>query len=103
MVRFGLPDQLDPDPLRSPAGGENHAKGPPAAGAPRCRIMDSDHIRIDLDREDAAALVYVLDSVIEPLQGTGYGALLKSLQTTLIGAFGGVRPERPDLVSTVQL
>ena len=58
--------------------------------------MDTDRITIQLPRDAAAALVHVLDSYIERDSGTGYGGILRSLQTTIIqDGFGGVRPDPP--------
>jgi uncharacterized protein with von Willebrand factor type A (vWA) domain len=58
--------------------------------------MDTDRITIQLPRDAAAALVHVLDRVIQRDSGTGYGSMLRSLQTTIIrDGFGGVRPDPP--------
>lgn len=55
----------------------------------------SDNITIQLDREDAAALIYILDPLIEQQSGSALGSLFRGLQTELIGAFGGTRPPSP--------
>ena len=58
--------------------------------------MDTDQITIRLHRDAAAALVHVLDHYIQRDSGTGYGGILRSLQTTIIqDGFGGVRPGPP--------
>jgi uncharacterized protein with von Willebrand factor type A (vWA) domain len=58
--------------------------------------MDTDQITIQLHRDAAAALVHVLDHYIQRDSGTGYGSILRSLQTTIIrDGFGGVRPGSP--------
>ena len=56
---------------------------------------DHDHISIRLHRDDAAALVHELDSVIADHAETGAGTLLRGLQTALVDAFGHVRPDLP--------
>jgi hypothetical protein len=56
--------------------------------------MDTDRITIQLPRDAAAAVVHVLDRYIQRDSGTGYGSILRSLQTTIIqDGFGGVRPD----------
>jgi hypothetical protein len=55
--------------------------------------MDDDHISIRLPRDDAAALVHELDSLIADHAGTGVGTLLRGLQTALTDAFGHIKPE----------
>ena len=58
--------------------------------------MDTDQITIRLHRDAAAVLVHVLDYYIQPDSGTGYGGILRSLQTTIVqDGFGGVRPGPP--------
>jgi hypothetical protein len=58
--------------------------------------MDTDQITIQLHRGAAAAVVHVLDYYIERDSGTGYGGILRSLQTTIIqDGFGGVKPGPP--------
>ncbi len=58
--------------------------------------MDTDQITIRLHRDAAAVLVHVLDYYIQQDSGTGYGGILRSLQTTIIqDGFGGVRPGPP--------
>jgi hypothetical protein len=58
--------------------------------------MDTDQITIQLHRDAAAALVHVLDYYIQRDSGTGYGGILRSLQTTIIqDGFAGVRPGPP--------
>ena len=58
--------------------------------------MDTDQITIKLHRGAAAAVVQVLDYYIERDSGTGYGGILRSLQTTIIqDGFGGVKPSPP--------
>lgn len=58
--------------------------------------MDTDQITIRLHRDAAAALVHVLDYYIQLDSGTGYGGILRSLQTTIIqDGFDGVRPGPP--------
>ena len=60
------------------------------------RRMDTDQITIRLHRAAAAVLVHVLDHYIQRDPGTGYGGILRSLQTTIIqDGFGGVRPGPP--------
>jgi len=58
--------------------------------------MDDDQLSIQLNRDDAAALVYVLDFIFEQQAGTGYGSLLRGLQTAVVDAFGHVRPAAPE-------
>jgi hypothetical protein len=58
--------------------------------------MDDDQLSIELNRDDATALVYVLDFLIEQQAGTGYGALLRGLQTAVVDAFDHVRPDPPE-------
>lgn len=70
------------------------------ASARACGIslprMDTDLITIQLPRDAAAALVHVLDRYIQRDSATGYGGILRSLQTTIIqDGFGGVRPDPP--------
>jgi hypothetical protein len=65
--------------------------------------MDTDRITIQLPRDAAAALVHVLDHYIQRDSGTGYEAILRSLQTTIIqDGFGGVRPGAPGRGATEQ-
>ena len=59
-------------------------------------MTDDNQLGIELDRDDAAALVYVLDFIMEQQAGTGYGALLRGLQTAVVDAFDHVRPDPPD-------
>lgn len=57
--------------------------------------MDDNHLDVQLSREDARYLIYVLEPLIEDQAGTGTGTLLRGLHTALIDAFGHVKPERP--------
>lgn len=58
----------------------------------RLSVVD-DQIIIELHREDAAALVHVLDSLIDQQHGTATGDLLRGLNTALIDARGHVKPD----------
>ena len=74
---------------RVPTWRVSSGRGIAATTLPR---MDTDQITIQLHR-DAAALLRVLDHYIQLDSGTGYGGILRSLQTTIIqDGFGGVRP-----------
>ena len=58
---------------------------------------DDDLVTIQLPRDEAAALVHVLDYYVQRDSGTGYGGMLRSLHTTIIqDGFGGVRPDAPE-------
>jgi hypothetical protein len=61
-----------------------------------------DKIAVELEREDAAALIRALDAVIEQGSETPSDSALRRLQSALVSALGGVRPGPPQVTPSAQ-
>lgn len=57
---------------------------------------------LELERDDAAALIRALDALIEQDSDTPPESALRKLQTALITALGGVRPGPPQVPPEAQ-
>jgi hypothetical protein len=60
-------------------------------------VEGSDRITLQLNREDAAALVHVLDRLLQLDWGNRTGSLLRAFRIELLDqAFGGSKPSPPE-------